>query len=75
MFLRCDGTITIDQSQLASCSTAWAENADDLTALLNQLASVNEFDPVKIAGFTIFWMVMLISGFSLGLVVRNMRRL
>jgi hypothetical protein len=75
MFLRCDGTITIDQSQLASCSTAWAENADDLTALLNQLASVNEFDPVKIGIFISFWMATLITGFGAGLVVRNMRRL
>ena len=75
MFLRCDGTITIDQSQLASCSTTWAENADDLTALLNQLASVNEFDPVKIGIFVSIWMAALITGFGTGLVVRNMRRL
>lgn len=75
MFLRCDGTITIDQNQLAACSVAWSENADDLTALLNQLASVNDFDPVKIGGMVTFWCVMLTLSFGAGLVVRNMRRI
>lgn len=75
MFLRCDGTITIDQSQLASCSVEWSQDAGDLTALLTQLASMNEFDPVKIGSFVVFWMVVFIGGVSAGLVVRNLRRI
>ncbi len=74
MFLHCEGTITIDQSQLASCSTDWSDSAGDLTALMNQLASLNDFDPVVIGSMITFWCVMLTLAFGAGLVVRNLRR-
>lgn len=75
MFLHCEGTITIEQSQLASCSTAWSDSVGDLTALMNQLASLNDFNPVVIASMISFWCVMFTLGFGGGLVLRNLRRI
>lgn len=74
----CDGVVT-QSSGSAQCSVDWSVisyvEPTDSTAIYAQLVALNEFDPLKIAGVVTFCFVMLMVGFGVGLVIRNLRRL
>lgn len=66
-------------TNVLACDTGWEivpyVEPTDSTAIYAQLVALNEFDPVKIAGVITFSFVMLVVGFGVGLVIRNLRRL
>lgn len=66
-----------DLSGIGKCETGWisvpysAEGGNFAT----ELKSLNDFNPVQVASIITFCMVIFIIGFSVGVVIRNMRRI
>lgn len=74
-YIKCESEINLVDVNSATCSSGFINSQPDYDVLLNQLAALNDFDPLRTAGIIVFCLVMFVSGFGAGMVIRYLRRL
>lgn len=73
-YIKCESEIVLGANNTASCETGFINAQPDYDVLLNQLAAINDFDPLRTSGIIVFCLAIFITGFGVGMVIRWLRR-
>lgn len=73
-YIKCESEIVLADANSASCASGFVDSQPDYDVLLNQLAAINDFDPLRTGGIIVFCLAIFITGFGVGMVIRWLRR-